>query len=156
MKLGTFARFVARAAIFLKDYFRESGLSHVPAEQLRQPIAGEFTLLHVVDGDTFDGRLELGLGLSLTDRFRCADYDAWESTKRRSSVEVTDEEVGRGKAATEAVKGLLSSPDVTLHAEAVGRDNYGRVLAVFTVQATLLGESMLLADWMREKGHTRG
>lgn len=69
-------------------------------------------------------------------------------------MEVSDDEVRKGKAATLAVEAFLSTPGVLIHAEAVGRDNYGRVLAVFTVSDDS-GESRSLASWMRSQGHTR-
>ena len=57
----------------------------------------------VIDGDTLQIEtivLPWDVAL-LNQRVRIADFDAWESSRRRRSVNVTDEEVVKGKRATQ-------------------------------------------------------
>lgn len=45
-----------------------------PAAPARHPI----TVIRVIDGDTVEARVDLGLGVSVTDEIRTSDYDARE------------------------------------------------------------------------------
>ena len=104
-------------------------------------------VLRVVDADTFDLRILLPLGLEIRDTCRAADYDAVESSKRRRSVEVTDDEVTRGKAARTALEAYLAGRRTEV--ELRGRDVYGRPLVVLWVD----GES--IAAWINREGWAR-
>jgi endonuclease YncB( thermonuclease family) len=85
---------------------------------------------------------------------RCAGYDAWEANKRRRSVNVTDEEVIKGKAATEALKSLIASGQLMVQLEEDDRDVYGRVLGRLFVARD--AELVSVSDWMTKEGHIRG
>lgn len=110
--------------------------------------------VRVVDGDTLEADIDLPMRVTLRqESIRCVDYDAWESSKRRRSVNVTDEEVVKGKAATEALKSLIASGQLVVQLEEEDRDVYGRVLARLYVEREY--ELICVADWMTENGHVR-
>lgn len=110
--------------------------------------------VRVVDGDTLEADIDLPMRVTLRqEMIRCVDYDAWEANKRRRSVNVTDEEVVKGKAATEALKDLIESGRLLVQLEEDDRDVYGRVLArLFIAKNNTL---LSVADWMTTEGHTR-
>lgn len=112
----------------------------------------------VIDGDTLEAELlHLPYGLALTDvTLRMADYDAWESSKRRTSVKVTDEEVKRGRRATEELTALLNEHEfrVLPSDEGDARDVYGRLLVIVEVKLPEHGWQPL-AKWMQLHGHIR-
>ena len=109
----------------------------------------------VVDGDTLKVNVLFPWDVTLRDQtVRCLGYDAWESSKRRRSVTVTDEEVAKGKLATSALSGLLDlSSAVYLVPGTRSRGPYGRILA--TVMCRVDGRKVDVADWMRSHGHVR-
>jgi len=110
--------------------------------------------VRVVDGDTLEADIDLPMRVTLRqEMIRCAGYDAWEENKRRRSVNVTDEEVIKGKAATEALKSLIASGQLMVQLEEDDRDVYGRVLARLYVARE--GELVSVADWMTANRHTR-
>jgi len=111
--------------------------------------------VRVVDGDTLEADIDLPMRVTLRqEMIRCAGYDAWEANKRRRSVNVTDEEVIKGKAATEALKSLIASGQLMVQLEEDDRDVYGRVLARLYVARD--AELVSVSDWMTKEGHTRG
>ncbi len=112
------------------------------------------TNVRVVDGDTIEADISLPMRVTLRqEMIRCANYDAWESSKRRRSVNVTDEEVVKGKAATEALKSLIASGQLMVQLENDDRDVYGRVLASLYLERE--GELISVAEWMETNKHIR-
>ena len=110
--------------------------------------------VRVVDGDTLEADIDLPMRVTLRqEMIRCTDYDAWESSKRRRSVNVTDEEVVKGKAATEALKSLIASGQLMVQLEEDDRDVYGRILARLFVARN--NNLLSVADWMETNNHTR-
>ena len=110
--------------------------------------------VRVVDGDTLEADIDLPMRVTLRqEMIRCTDYDAWESSKRRRSVNVTDEEVVKGKAATEALKSLIASGQLLVQLEEDDRDVYGRVLARLFVAKN--NKLISVSDWMEANKHTR-
>lgn len=108
----------------------------------------------VIDGDTLHGDIELPWGVTLrSQRIRCLGYDAWESSKRRQSVVVTDAEVAKGKQVTADLKQLAKTARFEIEPSGRERDNYGRILGVVTV--VIKGQKIPLSEWMRERGHLR-
>lgn len=109
--------------------------------------------VRVIDGDTVRCSLVCPFGLTIRDRvLRAANYDAWESSRARRTVNVTDVEVVRGREATAALEGLIGQG--TLFAEDTGRaDAYGRLLAILYVRRG--GEFIDVADWMESHHHLR-
>ena len=110
----------------------------------------------VIAGDTLKVEtLMLPWDVALTNqRIRIADFDAWESSYRRRSVNVTDEEVKKGKKATEDLKELVANAQVfVLPYKQRSRDVYGRILATIEIQKD--NQTIQLIDWMKERGHLR-
>lgn len=130
-------------------------------DEPRQPVAsGNLAgalceVVRVVDGDTIKVNVLFPWDVTLRDQtVRCLGYDAWEASKRRRSVKVTDEEVAKGKIATTAFTELLdSATDVYLVPGEKSRGPYGRILA--TVICRVDGRRVNVADWMQSHGHTR-
>ena len=113
-------------------------------------------VVKVIDGDTLKVEtLMLPWDVALTNqRIRIADFDAWESSYRRRSVNVTDEEVKKGKKATEDLKELVANAQVfVLPYKQRSRDVYGRILATIEIQKD--NQTIQLIDWMKERGHLR-
>lgn len=113
----------------------------------------ELTDIAVIDGDTIRADIPLGFGVVLDDvTIRFADYDAWESSKRRRSVRVTDEEVERGKEATDFLKRRIAG-GIAIREHTPARDRYGRILAVAMVRD---GSTWIrLSAVMEAAGHVR-
>ncbi len=110
--------------------------------------------VRVIDGDTLEADIDLPMRVTLRqEMIRCTDYDAWESSKRRRSVNVTDEEVVKGKKATEALKSLIASGQLMVQLEEDDRDVYGRVLARLFVARN--NNLLSVADWMEANNHIR-
>jgi endonuclease YncB( thermonuclease family) len=112
------------------------------------------------DGDTITrGVIDLGWGRKLhigpheeAPGIRAFGYDAWEVTRTRQTVTVTDAEIKKGLAARDDLVELLKSG--SLWAEDSGqRDPYGRISAVLWVKQ---GDNWIfLAGWMEARGHLR-
>lgn len=128
----------------------ETAAAHAP------PLPHEVRDIRVIDGDTIEGTIYLGLDVSICCVIRASDFDAWESRKIRRTVDVTDEEVVKGKAAKAAAEELLLGADTRAVLADVGtkRDAYGRVLAVLWVEK-VDGEVVSFAARMAEGGHGR-
>ena len=112
--------------------------------------------IRVVDADTIDADIMLPLGVTLTGtRIRLSDFDAWESSKRRRTVNVTDEEVVKGKHASKLLEMLVESSQRSVLLLAEGdRDVYGRVLGRMVVYDAD-GQRVFVADFMDEHGMLR-
>jgi len=107
--------------------------------------------VRVKDADTIEvDVLNLGWGVALNNvSIRAANFDSWESSKRRQSVKVSSAEVVKGKLATEEFKVWIEGKTFTVEPVAEPHDRYGRLLGIWYVD----GESV--AEWMKEKGHVR-
>ena len=123
--------------------------------------AGEpYKLAHwkVKDGDTLHAEtLYLPFGVALYDvDMRCADFDAWESSFRRTTVSVTHAELERGKRAAKELNELLATNEfrVLPPNDSRVRDVYGRLLVVIEVKLPERGW-VKLADWMKLHRHVR-
>lgn len=112
----------------------------------------------VKDGDTLEAEtLYLPFGVALYDvDMRMADYDAWESSFRRTAVSITHEEIKRGKLAAKELAELLAENEfrVLPPNDSRVRDVYGRLLVVIEVKLPERGW-VKLADWMKLHGHVR-
>lgn len=126
--------------------------TNADAPQILVPVR----VLRILDGDTFTADLLFPWGVTLRDQsIRCLGYDAWETSRRRQSVEVTDAEIERGKQAKAAFEELLSQAETVFIApgNAAVRDHYGRVLGRPWVWKD--GELIDVAEWMKANGHVR-
>lgn len=112
----------------------------------------------VKDGDTLHAEtLYLPFGVALYDvDMRCADFDAWESSFRRTSVSITHEEIKRGQRAAKELAELLAENEfrVLPPNDSRVRDVYGRLLVVIEVKLPERGW-VKLADWMKLHRHVR-
>ncbi len=114
--------------------------------------------VRVLDGDTLVADILLPFGVTLRgEHLRACDYDAWEVSRHRQSVDVTDAEIEKGKAAKAAVEQLIGdSEGVYIRPNPAGRDRdvYGRVLAKFSI-VKKEGPVVDLGRWMRARHYVR-
>jgi endonuclease YncB( thermonuclease family) len=108
----------------------------------------------VIDGDTIQADICLGAGVYIeNETIRLVGFDAWEATKRRRSVDVTDDEVAKGEKAKDALDSLIGNGGTRILA-CEGRDVYGRILGrLFVVQDD--GTIVDIAARMIAGGHDR-
>ena len=113
--------------------------------------------IRVIDGDTIEADIQLPLDIVVQKQsIRLAGYDAWEASKRRRSVNVTDEEVTKGKEATRALEDLLASGSVSIKMlPERSRDSYGRVLGEAFVYWADSADPISVKDHMIKNGHSR-
>jgi endonuclease YncB( thermonuclease family) len=113
-------------------------------------------VLNIVDGDTLDVDVLLPWDVTLRgQRVRCTGYDAWEASRRGRGGMVTDEELVKGKRASEQFEALLESGAVYLVPSQVrARDPFGRLRARLKV-VTPEGRVIDVAEWMEQRGHVR-
>lgn len=113
------------------------------------------TNVEIIDGDTINADINLPWSITIRDqRIRASDYDAYETSKRRQSVQVTDEEVVKGKEAKQALielskKKMYIEPDNTT----TFRDNYGRILGIIYYEED--GKMLKLSEYMRKNNYLR-
>lgn len=110
----------------------------------------------VHDADTLsDGVIRLPWGAAIAGRsIRVSDYDAWEITRVRQTVKISDEEIARGKAAADELSKILGQ--FTLYVSEPERDidPYDRIDAVWWVR-DVSGSVERLADVAKRKGWIR-
>lgn len=119
---------------------------------LGAPPAGALPLANVVvkDGDTVSADVLLPLDIIVhKESIRAGDFDACEVSKTRSAVEVTPEEIARGKAAKAALKKLVADADQVWFIPYKKRDKYGRRLGRIFV------DDLSLKDWAEENNFVR-
>lgn len=93
-------------------------------------------IYNVVDGDTFDAKVDLGYYVTLDLRFRVLDIDC---------PETFGEEREEGEKVSTYVRGLLEGNEVTIQSEK--SDSFGRWLAHVDI------DGIDLADHLLEKGY---
>lgn len=109
----------------------------------------------VHDADTLtEGVIRLPWGAAIAGRSIRSDYDAWEVTKVRQTVKITDEEIARGKAAADELSKILGQ--FTLYVSEPERDidPYDRIDSVWWVR-DVSGSVERLADVAKRKGWIR-
>jgi len=110
----------------------------------------EAKVLEVKDGDTFVCNIVVGFDIVLIAQdVRVVEFDAWEKSRRRQSVRVTDDELVKGKLAYEDAVKILTTGKVTVEPQKPLRDVYGRLLLRVKVDGKYYDEIM------KEKGHQR-
>jgi hypothetical protein len=115
----------------------------------------DFPQVH--DADTLaDGVIRLPFGAAIAGRSIRADFDAWEITKGRQTVKVTDEEIAKGKAARDALVELLRTSTLYVSELPKGADvdPYDRIDSVWWLRSAD-GRVTRVADWARGGGHLR-
>lgn len=116
--------------------------------------AAECKYLRIHDADTFMADIYLGFGVVLKDRvIRIAEYDAWEVSRNRRTLKLTDEqwleEITKGKAAKLALEELIGEADKVEVQEVAEKDPYGRLLLRVYADGVSVGETL------RAQGHER-
>lgn len=111
------------------------------------------------DGDTLtDVNVNLPFHVSLTHvSIRLYDMDAWEVSRTRQTVKVTDEEIQKGIAARDALIKLIAANGNRVYVEDTGlRDPYGRLLGKLWIQtSTPTPKWLYVPKYMTEHGHCR-
>ena len=104
----------------------------------------EAVLDRVVDGDTVDAMIDLGMTVWIKKRIRFHGVDTWESRTR----DLAEKE--KGLAAKAYVKDLLeNSDDGKFSIISHGRGKYGRVLGEIFVK----GHEKSVNELLKENGH---
>jgi len=106
----------------------------------------------VKDGDTFVATIDLPWGISLRHQdVRAGDFDAWESSRRRRSVTITDEEIRKGKNVTTVVRAYLAANSESIRIQPTDRERgvYGRILGKLIVRGKPLAKWMQLHHFIR-------
>lgn len=138
-----------------------------------QPIRA--SVLYVHDADTINVDIHLPFKIDLPNRtIRAFGYDAWEVTKTRQTVKVTDAEIKKGLKARDELMALLKTG--TLHVEDmtaiqigwpqlermnIHADPYGRMLCALWLQVMSYPDGkptvtwIYLPKWMEDRGHLR-
>lgn len=97
------------------------------------------------DGDTYVCNIHLDFDIVLKDQIiRCSDYDAWEISNKRKTIDYDPNEFVKGqKAKTDLINYLAKSSvvEITVDSKRL-RDTYGRILAVTYIDGKLLRDYM--------------
>jgi len=126
-----------------------------PAAEPNHPLYLPLRQVEVVDGDTLRADIELAYGVVLVRQvIRADNYDAWESSHARRTVEVTDEEIARGKQAAADLAALIQDARQVWLIPSKDREPHGRRLGRWVVE-TNVGEQVDVATWMRARHHCR-
>jgi len=115
----------------------------------------------VYDGDTITADINFGWDITWNNQsIRLYGFDAWEISRARRSVEVTDEELAKGKQARHALLSLLAGSE-GVYIRPSGKSesgNYGRRLAslwVGVLQDNGRYKLVDVAQYMKKNGHDR-
>ena len=111
--------------------------------------AAELRHIRCLDGDTIVADIELGFDVVLSQQtIRIHNYDAWETSYRRQTIEYATDELAKGALAKAALEKLLTGSKVTVE-EVAGKDPYGRRLLECYADGVNVGETL------RAQGHER-
>lgn len=128
-------------------------LSHLlrAAEPCYVPIR----VLSIHDADTLRADVLLPWGVTLRDRTLRLDYDAWEISRVRQTVEVTDEEIAKGKAAREGLAAILSTA-TAVYVQPTDEEYgaYNRLSASLWIKPKE-GPLVSVRRWAEANGHVR-
>lgn len=109
----------------------------------------------VHDADTLaSGVIRLPWGVAITGRSVRSDYDAWEVSRVRQTVKVTEDEIARGKAARDELTKMLGELVMYVSLPERDIDPYDRIDAVWWVR-TKDGNYERLATIAKQKGWIR-
>ena len=100
---------------------------------------------NIVDGDTIDVTLDLGFGVSLSDRVRLLDYDAPETYRPGSP-----QEKALGEKAKEFIKEKILGKGIVLGVPKKERGKYGRILGVVYLRGENINELMKEMGFVKE------
>jgi len=100
-------------------------------------------LLRVVDGDTVDAMIDLGMSVWIKKRIRLNGLDTWESRTRNKA------EKKKGLIAKDRTKELLSEHEGEFRVKSHGIGKYGRVLGELYVR----GHARTVNQTLIDEGH---
>jgi endonuclease YncB( thermonuclease family) len=107
----------------------------------------------VHDADTISATIHLPFGVDLPDRpLRAFGYDAWEVSRIRQTIYVSDDEIKKGLKARNEFNDLLKTGKLFVE-ETNQRDPYGRLHVKFWIQTAV--EWIYVPKWMEDHGHCR-
>lgn len=117
----------------------------------------EFRVSNVHDGDTMTGTIVFPWNVALVDvKIRAVDYDAYEISRTRKTVVITDDEIAKGKMATIKLRDLCQSSRIMVSPPSGNQfDVYGRNLVYIFYQADGDGPFLSLSDWMKDNDFIR-
>ena len=117
-----------------------------PGAEGAQPLS-EIT---VMDGDTLRADIDLGYGVTLKHQtVRMMGFDAWEISKHRQTITVTDDEIVKGNLAKAALTKMIDDAKTVEARESGKKDPYGRQLLWIYIDGQEVGSAM------RKLGHER-
>lgn len=121
------------------------------AQEIRLPL----NVVRVYDGDTIVADVLLPWSVTLAgESIRESTYDAWEIRRGRGGVVITDEELVRGRQATQDLTNLFSTGRVFVGTDATAkRDNFGRLLGKYWVYRN--DEWIDVREYMAARDHLR-
>ncbi len=99
---------------------RKDNIKDLPEYQNIELYQYKAKVIRVVDADTIDAAVDMGFGITMTQRFRVNDYDAPETFRPRNEAEKI-----HGKRATVRAIELLMGDDILLKSTKVA-GIYGR------------------------------
>jgi len=102
-------------------------------------------VIRVVDADTVDAAVDLGFGITMTQRFRVDDYDAPETFRPRNEAEKE-----HGEAATARAIELLMGKDVLIKSTKVA-GIYGRFGATIWVEDGRSFSEIMISEGFSKK-----
>lgn len=103
------------------------------------------TVRRIVDGDTWDLDIDLGLYIHVHERVRLFGIDTWE---------VRGEERERGLLAKAACEELVAeSPEIIISTEKDKKGKYGRFLATIWMEDVPQVWESSVNYWLVEEGH---
>ena len=97
-------------------------------------------LVRVVDGDTVDAMIDLGMTVWIKKRIRFHGVDTWESRTRNK------EEKKKGLLAKARTKELLTINSGKFKLQSMGIGKYGRVLGILSVDGCDKSVNQMLID----------
>lgn len=94
-------------------------------------------VIRVIDGDTFEVKIDLGFHISIVEKIRLYGVDTPEIRTRSKS------EKEKGLEAKKFVEDVFNNSSTNLKIKSYGRDKYGRILADFIIHDKLLSQLLL-------------
>ena len=101
---------------------------------------------NVVDGDTFDVSIDLGFNVTIFQRVRLYEVDAYETSLRRGT---TQQEKQKGIEAKYFLTSLLENKPVVLETIQDKQGKYGRYLAKLFINGTSVGDILKEKEFVK-------
>jgi endonuclease YncB( thermonuclease family) len=133
----------------------EAAIGVLPVEEHPPVSAVPVEVISIHDADTLRVNVLLPFGITLRDKsIRAFGYDAWEVSRTRQTVKVTENEIVKGKAARAALAKLIETGTLYV-VDSTAADPYGRTSAWLYVRRKDDGRFVSVAAYMKNAGHCR-